>query len=67
MARGTYIHSSKSGWTFDGVREGSSTKSFACDTRELGQRALNAMNAENEGDRLDRFFVVKRRTKGGRR
>jgi hypothetical protein len=55
------LHTSKNGIAYDGVPEGSSVKTFACESRELGQRALNAINQENDGDRLDRFFTIKRR------
>jgi len=61
VARGTYLHSSKGGIAYDGVVEGSETKIFACEWRELGERARRYVNEENSGDQIDRFLVVRGR------
>lgn len=72
MSAGTYLHTSRyldretRRWTptnvaYDGLVDGSDTKLFACEYRELGERARIALITENKGDRLDRFLVVKGR------
>lgn len=68
MARGTYLHTLGRGPVcYDGVPEGSSVKVFACESRELGGRAMFAIHEENEGDRLDRFLEVTARARNVRK
>ena len=72
MSAGTYMHSERgkitpdgTGVAWDGVVPGSSVAVFAREHRELGARVRRHLLAENEGDMLDRFLVVRERLAEG--
>jgi len=64
MATGTYLHTTyRRGVCYDGVTEGSAVKVFACESRELGGRAMFALDEENREGAINRFLEITQRAR----